>query len=76
MNHLESNNILTDMQHGFCKGCSWKSQLILTVHNLAKRKDDKVQIDSVFLDFSKVFEKVICKILSQTTVIRYQKQHT
>ena len=58
MQHLDSNNILTDAQHGFRKRRSCESQLIPTIQHLAKSLDDKQQIDTVFLDFSKAFDKV------------------
>ena len=58
MKHLDSNKILTDTQHGFRKRRSCETQLIPTVQQLAKSIDDKQQIDSIFLDFSKAFDKV------------------
>ena len=58
MKHLDSNTILTDTQHGFGKCRSCETQLIPTVQQLAKSLDDKQQIDSIFLDFSKAFDKV------------------
>jgi len=58
MAHFEAHNILHDAQHGFRKGRSCKSQLILTTHELARGLDDKSQIDAILLDFSKAFDKV------------------
>ncbi|XP_071500419.1 uncharacterized protein [Diadema antillarum] len=58
INHLESNNILSKKQHGFRKHHSCESQLLLTIHDLAKGLDNKQQIDAVLLDFSKAFDKV------------------
>ena len=46
------------MQLGFRKRCSCESQLKPTVHNLAKSIDGQSQIDSIFLVFSKAFDKV------------------
>ena len=57
INHLESNDILSAKQHGFRKHHSCESQLLLTIHDLAKGLDDKQQIDVVLLDFSKAFDK-------------------
>ena len=37
MNHLEENNLLSDNQHGFRKKCSYESQLILFVDELATK---------------------------------------
>jgi len=56
--HLEQQNILTDLQHGFRKGRSCESQLIITVNDLAKGIDDSSQTDAILLDFSKAFDKV------------------
>ena len=58
MKHLENNNILTDLQHGFRKHRSCETQLIKTVNDLAKSMDHGEHIDSVLLDFREVFDKV------------------
>jgi len=58
MTHLERNHILTDAQFGFRKNRSCETQLINTVQNLAKLLDNRSQIDTVLLDFSKAFDKV------------------
>ena len=58
MKHLENNNILTDLQHGFRKHRSCETQLIKTVNDLAKSMNHGEQIDSILLDFSKAFDKV------------------
>lgn len=58
MSHLESNNILSDAQHGFRKRRSCESQLILAVQDLAKGIDEKQQHDVILLDFCKAFDKV------------------
>ena len=56
MKHLENNNILTDVQHGFRKHRSCETQLIKTVNDLAKSMNHGEQIDSILLD--KAFDKV------------------
>jgi hypothetical protein len=56
--HLEHNNVLSELQHGFRKKRSTESQLILTVQDLAADLDKNQQIDAVLLDFSKAFDKV------------------
>ena len=58
MKHLENNNILTDLQHGFRKHQSCETQLIKTVNHLAKSMNHGEQIDSILLDFTKAFDKV------------------
>ena len=58
MKYLENNNTLTDLQHGFRKHRSCRTQLIKTVNDFAKLINRAEQIDSVPLDFSKEFDKV------------------
>ena len=54
---------LSDWQHGFVKGRSTATQLILTHHNWAKTLDDGRQVDVDFLDFSKAFDLVPHNVL-------------
>ena len=58
MTHLESHNILTDLQHGFRRGFSCESQLLNTLDDLTKSYDKKQQVDVAILDFSKAFDVV------------------
>ena len=57
MNYLCTNNI-SDVQHGFRKSRSCKTQLITLVNDIAKSVNDGGQLDAVLLDFSKAFGKV------------------
>ena len=56
--HLDSNNILTTLQHGSRSRHSCESQLVTTIHDIMKRFDSKKQIDIAILDFSKAFDTV------------------
>jgi len=58
ISHLEANGSLTDTQHGFRKKRSCETQLLQTIDTLAKALNDKEQVDSILLDFSKAFDKV------------------
>ena len=58
MDHFDKYSILTDKQHCFRSKHSCESQLILTVHDLAKSLDSRSQIDMVIMDFSKAFDSV------------------
>ena len=58
MGHYDAHNILIDSQHGCRPGRSCESQLIITSHDFAKALDDKKQVDSIILDFSKAFDRV------------------
>ena len=56
---------LTEWQHGFIKGRSCEPQLILTHHQWAIALDKGRQVDVVFLDFSKAFDKANHAVLLQ-----------
>ena len=58
ISHLDRHNVLHDNQHGFRRKRSCKTQLLKTVHGLAKTLNDKGQTNSILLDFSKAFDKV------------------
>ena len=58
MTHLKQLNILKDYQHGFRKGRSCETQLIITVDEIAKSLDNRSQVDLLILDFSKAFDTV------------------
>ena len=58
MSHLEHNNILTDIQFGFCQRRSADLQLLLTVHDLTLGLNKESQTDAILLDFSKAFDRV------------------
>ena len=58
MAHLEQLNILKDYQHGFRKGRSCETQLIITVDEITKSLDNRSQADLLILDFSKAFDTV------------------
>ena len=53
--HLDTNTILCDAQHRFRKKRSCETQLITTIHDIATHFNSG---DLLFLDFSKVFDKV------------------
>ena len=57
MKHLESNNILIEVQHGFRSKHSCEAQLFLTTNDLAKAIDNKAQVDMAILDFSRLLTK-------------------
>ena len=58
MSHFDKFSILTDKQHGFRSKHSCESQLILTIHDLAKYLYKKSQIDMAIMDFSKAYDSV------------------
>lgn len=62
---LESNNILTNVQHGFRRGFSTITQLTEFTHDIAYQLDLGKQIDAIFIDFSKAFDSVLHSHLLQ-----------
>ena len=63
INHLESNGILNQSQHGFRKGRSCLTQLIDHLDKVLRSLNEGNEVDIVYLDFSKAFDKVDLNIL-------------
>ena len=61
--HLEANQILCKNQHGFQKGRSCLTQLLAHIDIILKNFVEGNDTDSIYLDFSKAFDKVDHKIL-------------
>ena len=58
MRHADANGILKNNQHGFRPRRSPKTQLILTVDEIAKQLDEGNLVDKAILVFQKAFVKV------------------
>ena len=56
--HVQSNNILVDVQHGFRQKLSTTTQLISATHDWTSTLQGRSQSDVVFLDFQKAFDRV------------------
>lgn len=63
----ESNNILASFQHGFRKKLSTTTQLVSVVHDFANAINKRKQIDAIFLDLSKAFDRVQHYLLLKKT---------
>ena len=63
MQHLEDNNILYNLQHGFRKARSCESQLIDFTQELNSKNNQNIQTDLIIMDFAKAFDKVPHKCL-------------
>ena len=61
--HLIKNNLINQEQHGFVPGRSTQSQLLVHYKDIFEAMEEGVRIDTVFLDFSKAFDKVAHYIL-------------
>ena len=65
VNHLEENKLLAEEQHGFRKGRSCITQLLEIMEIWTDLIDQNIPFDTIYLDFSKAFDKVphnrLCK---------------
>ncbi|MEJ1857794.1 reverse transcriptase family protein, partial [Escherichia coli] len=55
---LESNNIISDTQHGFRHKRSCLTNLLDFFHNIYRNWDEQIPSDVIYLDFQKAFDKV------------------
>lgn len=58
INYLEEHSIIFKQQHGFRKGYSCDTQLAGFAHDLHSALDSGFQVDAIFLDYSKAFDRV------------------
>ena len=58
MNHADELDILKHYQHGFRKGHSCESQLLITVEHIGRQLDQQHWVDVLILDFAKAFDMV------------------
>jgi hypothetical protein len=58
MNHMESNQLFTNDQHGFRKGKSCITQLIEVMEDWTEHLDNHNSVDAIYLDFQKAFDTV------------------
>ena len=63
MNHLDEQQILYPLQHGFRRGRSCDSQLIEFVEGVTNNMEDGHQTDVLVMDFSKAFDNVCHSLL-------------
>ena len=71
VSHLEENCLLNTKQHGFRKGRSCLTQLLHHYDQILKNYNEGHEMDVIYLDFSKAFDKVDHKILLEM-LIRYR----
>ena len=65
MTHLIKNSLINDAQHGFTPGRSTQTQLLVHFLDIFEAIEEGTRVDTVFLDFSKAFDKVDHNILLQ-----------
>ena len=61
--HMETNGFLSPNQHGFRKKRSCLTQLLDHVDNILKTLNNGEEVDVIYLDYAKAFDKVDHKIL-------------
>ena len=75
MSHLLNNNIVSSAQHGFIRRRSTQTQQIEFMDKIASHYDKKQQLEIIYLDFSKAFDKVShCKLLNLLKHIKLHQQ--
>ena len=57
VHHLESNNMMVPNQHGSRQKSSCLSQLLQHHDNIIRMLEDGVNIDVIYTDFAKAYEK-------------------
>ena len=61
--HLDENNLFNKTQHGFRAGRSCLSQLLEHHDKILRYLEQGFNVDTIYLDFSKAFDKVDLKVL-------------
>ena len=63
--YLESNEIMNPTQHGFRQNRSTISQILTFYEDIISKLENGDEVDAIYLDFSKAFDKVDHNILLQ-----------
>jgi len=58
VDHLESNKLIGDSQHGFRRGRSCLTNLLTFLDTVTRLVDEGKNLDIIYLDFAKAFDKV------------------
>ena len=58
VHHVESHNLLQNSQHGFRKGFSCATNLLTFLETVTAYIDEKSNVDAIYLDLAKAFDKV------------------
>ena len=72
--HLESNNVLSNREFGFCKHHLPELQLIQASHNFALRLHNKSQTDAILMDF--IVRHFTPTSHFETTMLRCKRSYT
>ena len=63
VDHMNRNNLLCLEQHGFIKGKSCVTQLLEFMEDITEATDQGHEVDVIYLDYFKAFDKVTHKRL-------------
>jgi ribonuclease P/MRP protein subunit RPP40 len=58
VDHLEHNNLINGSQHGFRRGRSCLTNLLIFLDKVTRLVDEGKDLDIIYLDFAKAFDKV------------------
>ncbi|CAH8497334.1 unnamed protein product [Schistosoma mattheei] len=58
LNHVEGKNLLSSKQHGFRKGPSRLTNLLIAKIDWAGAKDRNIPVDVIFINLSKAFDRI------------------
>ena len=61
--HITSDNLFTNTQHGFIAGNSCVTQLLEFMEDITEAIDDGKEVDVIYLDLCKAFNKVPHRLL-------------
>ena len=56
--HMTTNNLFSESQHGFLKGKSCVTQLLEYLEDITEAMDNGMDVDVIYLDFCKAFDKI------------------
>ena len=59
MSYFTLNNFFSKEQHGFRRNRSCETQLLSIMEHWSRVIDDSINIDVIYLDFQKAFDKVL-----------------
>ena len=63
MSHLVSNKLITEQQHGFVKGRSCQTNILLCLEKWTDMIDAGNSVDVAYFDYAKAFDKVSHRLL-------------
>ena len=58
VSHMKSNNLFAEERHGFIAGNSCTTQLLEFMEEITEALDRRDDVDVIYLDFAKAFDKV------------------